>query len=234
MATDDESVASTSSSAAIGRPDEYYEELDGQTLNLQRRKAPPTPVPTTSFVREPTPVVDPVQQLNKNLNRQYRPDLVRARSRFQILFFSLSLAAETKKKEEFSELHLLRRSRRGEQRKSNQFLVLFSFDSKSTVGHSMEALDTVGREKSSAHHWLGSTDSAPGCCSTGAHRCSTNRVPGPGDLRRARQTGQITGQRESPFPIGQTEDIQSDPSSHCPDPYTGPTNAWPRDFLWHS
>ena len=80
MDTQDESVSSTStpSSAGLGRPDEYYEELDGGTLNLQRRKAPPTPIPTTIVAREPTVIIDPVQRLNEQLNRKFRPDLVRS------------------------------------------------------------------------------------------------------------------------------------------------------------
>lgn len=82
MDTQDESVSSTSapSSAGLGRPDEYYEELDEGTLNLQRRKVPPTPVPIANIAREPTVIIDPVQRLNAELNRKFRPDLVRPRA----------------------------------------------------------------------------------------------------------------------------------------------------------
>ncbi|CAF0883395.1 unnamed protein product [Adineta ricciae] len=53
---------------------EYYEEVDHSTLdflnrNQRSRKAPAKPI------REVIQIVDPVQELNKQLNRQYRPDL---------------------------------------------------------------------------------------------------------------------------------------------------------------
>lgn len=78
MATDDESLSSSSSISDVGLPDEYYEEVDQKTLGIQKRKAAvrsPSPVSIES-VRSPTPV-DPVEKLNKELNRKFRPDLVR-------------------------------------------------------------------------------------------------------------------------------------------------------------
>jgi hypothetical protein len=51
---------------------EYYEEVDDHTLDFRKRKAP---APIKS-VREPTKIVDPIKQLNEQLNRQFRPDLV--------------------------------------------------------------------------------------------------------------------------------------------------------------
>ncbi|CAF0936650.1 unnamed protein product [Adineta steineri] len=54
---------------------EYYEEIDNHKLDFRKRKAPPSKSVTIN-VREPSPVVDPVRQLNEQLNRQFRPDLV--------------------------------------------------------------------------------------------------------------------------------------------------------------
>jgi hypothetical protein len=75
---DDDSSSSQSSVAEIGQANEYFEELDEHTLDFRKRKAKaPTPIPTTSFVKAQQPtVVDPIKALNKQLNRQFRPDLV--------------------------------------------------------------------------------------------------------------------------------------------------------------
>ncbi len=80
--TSDDSSDSSSSVTDVDQTHEYYEELDNRTLDFRKRKAPvptPTPIPTQSFVKEPPPpppVVDPIQKLNEQLNRQFRPDLV--------------------------------------------------------------------------------------------------------------------------------------------------------------
>lgn len=54
---------------------EYYEEIDHYTLDFLNRQGRPSKAPP-QLAREPTPAIDPVQQLNEQLNRQYRPDLV--------------------------------------------------------------------------------------------------------------------------------------------------------------
>lgn len=77
--------SSSSSETDVDQAHEYYEEVDNHTLNFQKRKVPaskPTPIPTKSFVKErapaspPPPVIDPIQKLNEQLNRKFRPDLV--------------------------------------------------------------------------------------------------------------------------------------------------------------
>jgi len=75
--TSNDSSDSSSSVTDVDETHEYYEELDNRTLDFRKRKAP-TPIPTQSFVKEPPPpsVVDPIQKLNEQLNRQFRPDLV--------------------------------------------------------------------------------------------------------------------------------------------------------------
>jgi hypothetical protein len=84
MATNGHDSSDSSSSITdAGQTYEYYEELDNRALDFRKRKAPKptrtktsTPIPTQSFVKEPPPVVDPIQKLNEQLNRQFRPDLV--------------------------------------------------------------------------------------------------------------------------------------------------------------
>jgi hypothetical protein len=78
MATSDDSSNSASSSVTnVNQAHEYYEELDDHTLDIRKRKAP-KPIPTKSVVKElpPPPVVDRIKELNEQLNRQFRPDLV--------------------------------------------------------------------------------------------------------------------------------------------------------------
>lgn len=76
MSARDDSSSSRSSETNVNQANEYYEELDNQTLDFRKRKAP-TPLPVIKpVVREPPPVVDPIQKLNAQLNRQFRPDLV--------------------------------------------------------------------------------------------------------------------------------------------------------------
>ena len=54
---------------------EYYEEVDHSTLDFLNRNQRSRKAPVKS-IREATQIVDPIQELNKQLNRQYRPDLV--------------------------------------------------------------------------------------------------------------------------------------------------------------
>ena len=78
MATSDDSLNSASLSVTnVNQAHEYYEELDDRTLDIRKRKAP-KPIPIKSVVKEPPPpvVVDPIKELNEQLNRQFRPDLV--------------------------------------------------------------------------------------------------------------------------------------------------------------
>ncbi len=72
MTESNDSSSSVSSETNANQADEYYEEADHQTLDLRKRKVPPS----TSFVKAPPVVVDPVKKLNEQLNRQFRPDLV--------------------------------------------------------------------------------------------------------------------------------------------------------------
>jgi hypothetical protein len=71
MATDVDSSSFVASESDVDPPQEYYEEVDNQRLDFRKRKVP-TPKPV---VKKP-PVVDPIQKLNEQLNRQFRPDLV--------------------------------------------------------------------------------------------------------------------------------------------------------------
>jgi hypothetical protein len=75
MAASDDSSNSSSYVTDSDQNHEYYEELDTHTLDFRKRKAP-TPIPVKSFVKETPPVIDPIQKLNEQLNRQFRPDLV--------------------------------------------------------------------------------------------------------------------------------------------------------------
>ena len=68
MADSDDSSSSVSSQTDPNQAHEYYEEVDNQTLDLQKRKVP-------AAAKAP-PVVDPIKKLNEQLNRQFRPDLV--------------------------------------------------------------------------------------------------------------------------------------------------------------
>ncbi|UJR38260.1 hypothetical protein I4U23_030933 [Adineta vaga] len=54
---------------------EYYEEIDDHTLDFLNQNRRPSKT-IIKPVREPTQIVDPIKQLNKELNRQYRPDLI--------------------------------------------------------------------------------------------------------------------------------------------------------------
>lgn len=60
------------------RPDEYFEEVDDKALSLVRPKRPKKTIQQVQpiVLPPPPPPVDPIKQLNNELNRRYRPDLV--------------------------------------------------------------------------------------------------------------------------------------------------------------
>ena len=76
MSTSNDSSSSLSSERNSNPTHEYFEELDHQTLDLHKRNVP-KPVPSKPVIKELPPPIDPIQQLNAQLNRQFRPDLVR-------------------------------------------------------------------------------------------------------------------------------------------------------------
>jgi hypothetical protein len=75
MSSSEDSSSSLSPETNVNRAQEYYEEVDYQTLDFRKRKIP-TSISAISFAKEVPPVVDPVKKLNEQLNRQFRPDLV--------------------------------------------------------------------------------------------------------------------------------------------------------------
>lgn len=88
MSTSYNSSDSSSSERNTNPSHEYYEELDNQTLNLHKRKLP-KPIQSKAVVKEVSHPIDPIQQLNAKLNRQFRPDLVRSIA-MNLLVFSRS------------------------------------------------------------------------------------------------------------------------------------------------
>lgn len=98
MSTSNDSSDSLSSERNSNPTHEYYEEVDHQTLDLHKRIIP-KPVPSKSVSKELPHPINPIQQLNEQLNRQFRPDLVRSTSES---FFSLITQIEYSRTKRFS------------------------------------------------------------------------------------------------------------------------------------
>ena len=77
MPIDSDSRTDSSCITDVDQPHEYYEELDNKTIGFQNPKASSKSLPKKQSTQPPPPrPIDPIQQLNEQLNRQFRPDLV--------------------------------------------------------------------------------------------------------------------------------------------------------------